>query len=145
MQGSVYILASLRHEQQNANKRKMMNHIKSETGEIDDDEVLDRLNVKWMKKPDTLQELLEKLERVMHDNGLENIDEQYEERQDYAASQGGQKFVSKATFKKWMDPATRGGRKVKKHSAWEVIKAYVKEHILGIQDNDSEDQYETTD
>ena len=98
-----------------------------------------------MKKADTLQELLEKLERVMQDNGLEDIDEQYEELQDYAASQGGQKFVSKATFKKWMDPATRGGRKVKRHSAWEVIKAYVKEHILGIQDNDSEDENVTAD
>eukprot|EP00956_Cyclotella_meneghiniana_P037063 scaffold134177_cov80-Cyclotella_meneghiniana.AAC.3 len=110
-------LRDLQQRVDEANKRKMMNHIKSETGEIDDDE----------------------------DNGVEDIDEQYQELQDYAASQGGQNFVSKATFKKWMDPVTRVGRKVKKHSAWEVIKAYVKEHMLGIQDNDSEDENVTAD
>ena len=82
-------LKDLQQRVDEANKRKMMDHIKSKTWEIDDDEVLDRLNVKWMKQPNSLQDLLEKLERVMQYKCLEEINEQYQELQDYAASQGG--------------------------------------------------------
>eukprot|EP00956_Cyclotella_meneghiniana_P005533 scaffold7105_cov71-Cyclotella_meneghiniana.AAC.2 len=123
----------------------MMDHIKTQSGEVDDDEVMDRLSVKWMKKPDTLTDLLEKLDKVMQYNGIEDIDEQFKELDDYATGKGVSKFVRKDTFKKWMDPATRGRKKIKTYSAWDVIKEYVKEHILGIQDDELEDEVATED
>ena len=93
----------------------MMQYIKTESGEVDDDEVMDRLNVKWLKKPDTLTDLLDKLEAAYEFLGIDGINDQYKALQDYALENGGVKFVTKDTFKRWMNPDTRGSRKVKKN------------------------------
>eukprot|EP00956_Cyclotella_meneghiniana_P019573 scaffold33692_cov23-Cyclotella_meneghiniana.AAC.2 len=118
-------LKDLRQRVDETNKRKKMKHIKSQSGEIDDDEVMDRLSVKWAKKPDSLTELLDRLEAAYDFLGIDGINDQYKALQDYADEHGSVKFVTKDTFKRWMDPHTRGSRKVKKNPAWDIIRDFV--------------------
>eukprot|EP00956_Cyclotella_meneghiniana_P040492 scaffold197426_cov40-Cyclotella_meneghiniana.AAC.1 len=86
---------------------------------------MDRLSVKWAKKPDSLTELLDRLEAAYDFLGIDGINDQYKALQDYADEHGSVKFVTKDTFKRWMDPHTRGSRKVKKNPAWDIIRDFV--------------------
>jgi hypothetical protein len=127
-------LRHLNHRVEETNNRKQKVKLmqvlkKSGRGEIDDDEVMDSFDVKWIKKPDILTELLEKLEHAMKFHGIEEVDEQFDVLEEHANKIGGE-FVLKRTFKKWMDPATRGLRKNKQLPAWNVIRGHVKENPI---------------
>ena len=131
-------LRDLQDQVDKRNNRKMKKLLNLGEGAVDEDEVLDKTNVKWLKKPDTLMELLNlnKLEKVMESQGIYDLDKQFSTLQEYVTNNSAQKYVKKQTFKKWIDPVTRGARKMKKHDAWSVIRGYVKDHSSKDDDND---------
>eukprot|EP00956_Cyclotella_meneghiniana_P004182 scaffold5121_cov40-Cyclotella_meneghiniana.AAC.1 len=137
-------LRSLQQRVDETNKRKekaeMMKVIKESMGVVDDDEVMDKLDVKWQRKPQPLNGLLDQLESVMKFHGIENLQDQFEAL-DESAKRVGTTFITKKTFKKWMDPATRGQRKNSKQAAWSVIRDFIKQHPTG---EDNEDVTEPT-
>ena len=139
-------LINLKQRVEETNKRKQEKRtievIRAANEDVNDNQIMDRLDVKWLKKPDTLTKVLEKLDNAMRFHGFEEVEEQFEKLEEHN-NVSGVKFASKRTFKKWMDPSTRRGMKNNKYLPdWNVIKGFIKNHPT---DEDVVDNGETKD